>query len=257
MRLATVCWPAAASATPAPGCGTLAAIGPVVDQTRCPFASAAALTAARARHPSEPLARYLDRSVPDVISFAERAAADHLDALVYRFAAAEAGRTLPALGRLALALVTTLMAADPRGAQELDRDRVLAPDWRLSFAGADFFMPVFAPLYPVRHSRHAPPALGQVFVLLQPNASFHRKLGSRGKQVRASIRHRFAAAGQHYDSGLLEAHKFVLPLRAGDPPVRWYDMADGIARTGGAAYGQGSSRQPERDQAGGGAADLR
>lgn len=237
--------------------GALAAIGPVVRQTRCPYAPGAALVAAPARRPSEPLGCYLSRCVPDVVAFSEQAAADHLDALVFRFPAAETGRGLSALGRLALAMVTTLMAADPRGAQVPDRERILAPGWRLSFAGADYFMPVFAPLYSPRHSRHVSPALGQVFVLLQPNASFHRKLGRRGEQVRASIRHRFAAAGQRYDAGLLEAHKFVLPLRAGDPPVRWYDMADDIQCTGGAAHGQGLSRQPERDQAGGGAADIR
>ncbi|WP_160311003.1 YqcI/YcgG family protein [Streptomyces sp. 150FB] len=204
----------------------LHAVREVVLRSNCPFAISAHTVAARPRREGEPLRDYFARSMDDVIAFSERAGKDSLDVLVYRMPAAEFGQDLTALGRLARTMVHTLMSADPRAPRPLDRPAVLRPDWRLSFAGVDYFMPVFAPLYPAEHSRHTFGVRDQVFLFLQPNESFHRRLGRRPRQVRQAIRHRFEAAGQPYDSGVLEAHKFVLPMNSGEPPIPWYDMAE-------------------------------
>lgn len=197
---------------------------PVVKQTHCPFATGARLCEVRTKHGDESLSDYFSRTVHDVISFSERANSEELDALVYQIPTDDVETSLAGLGRLVGTLIRTLLRLDPNGPQQFDRDTILQPEWRLRFAGTDYFMPVFAPLYPHGHSRHIYGLEDKVFMLLQPNESFHRKLGPQPAQVRKSIRGRFDAAGQSYDSDLLEAHKFVLPLESGGPPIPWYDL---------------------------------
>lgn len=203
---------------------TLWLIAPLVAQTHCPFASTARLVAAPPYEPGETVTDHVVRSLPDVIDFARRAEPDALDAFVYRFPVDVVGEDLPALGRLVNTVVKTLMRSDPSDPREVDRAAVLQPRWRMSFAGIDCFLPVFAPLYPSGHSRHTFGIPGQVFILIQSDSSFHRRLGRNPDRIRRMIRARFAQAGQPYDHRQLEAHKFVLPLTADDPPVRWYDM---------------------------------
>ncbi|MEU7756896.1 YqcI/YcgG family protein [Micromonospora sp. NPDC049101] len=206
------------------GIPALQAIRPLTAQTRCPFASGANLVAAPG-YRGGPIDDHLDRALADLTSFTGRAERDRLDAFVLRFPLTLVDAAdLRGLGRLTHSLVRALLRGDPSQPRAVDPDLVQQPRWRLSYAGMDYFMAVFAPLYGSHHSRYTFGIADQVFVLLQPDSSFHLRLGRDPSRVRKSIRKRFARAGQSYDTHLLEAHKFVLPLAHGDPPVRWYDM---------------------------------
>ncbi|MFF8233491.1 YqcI/YcgG family protein [Streptomyces caelestis] len=203
--------------------GNVQAMQPVVEGTACPFAAKARLRSAPDFDPARSLAQNVADSVPLLVDFSARAEGEGLDGFVYRFPAERVGSTVEDLGRLLRVLLQTLARHDPQEPRELDKDTVLAPGWRFSFAGLDYFVPVFAPVYGKHHSRHTYGLTEDVFVLMQPNSSFHTRLGARRDLVLRNIRSRFAEAGQSYPVHGVEAHKFVLPPAVDDEPVPWYD----------------------------------
>ncbi|MFI7661816.1 YqcI/YcgG family protein [Micromonospora parva] len=205
------------------GVHALNAIRPLATQTQCPFASGANLVAAPS-YRGGPIGAHLDRALANLTTFTRRAEQDRLDAFVIRLPLTTAGTDLQGLGRTTHSIVRAILRGDPIQPREVDPEVIRQPRWRLSYAGMDYFMAVFAPIYGSHHSRYTFGISDQIFVLLQPDSSFHLRLGKDPGRVRKGIRKRFAQAGQAYDTQLLEAHKFVLPLSYDDPPVRWYDM---------------------------------
>ena len=203
---------------------TLESVAPVVAGTQCPFAVKARLRSAPAYEENRSLRANLEASVDALKQFTETAQTERLDAFVYRFPQSVVGDDIGRLARLVRTLVEVLLGRDPVDPRRLVRRDILAPRWRLSFAGVDYFAPVFSPIYGKEHSRYTYGVSDSVFVLMQPNSSFHARLGTRSAKIRGNIRSRFAEAGQQYPSPELEAHKFVLPLNPEDGPVNWYDL---------------------------------
>lgn len=202
----------------------LRSLAPVVAGTLCPFAVKARLCSAPVYDESRSLRANLEASVDALTCFTENARTERLDAFVFRFPQAVIGDDIDGLARLVRTLVEVLLFHDPVEPRGLVRRDILTPGWRLSFAGVDYFAPVFSPLYGKEHSRYTYGVSDSVFVLMQPNSSFHSRLGSRSAKTRGNIRSRFMKAGQPYVSAELEAHKFVVPLNPEDNPVKWYDL---------------------------------
>lgn len=203
---------------------TLLAMAPVVARTLCPFAVKARLRSAPAYNAAYSVRANLESSIDALTCFTEEAEREELDAFVYRFPVSVVGAEINQLARLVRTLVEVLLTHDPVAPRRFVSWETLAPQWRLSYAGVDYFAPVFSPIYRKGHSRYTYGVSDCVFVLMQPNSSFHARLGSRAGKIRKNIRARFADAGQAYSRFELEAQKFVLPLTMGDNPVNWYDL---------------------------------
>ncbi|WP_329251640.1 YqcI/YcgG family protein [Streptomyces sp. NBC_01478] len=199
-------------------------MAPIVAGTLCPFAVKARMRGAPAYDEGRSLRANLEASVPAFTCFTEDTRTEELDAFVYRFPRSAVGDDINRLARLVRTLVEVLLVHDPVDPRVPARRDILAARWRLSFAGVDYFAPVFSPVYGKEHSRYTYGVSDSVFVLMQPNSSFHTRLGSRATKIRGNIRSRFEEAGQPYPSTELEAHKFVLPLNPEDNPVNWYDL---------------------------------
>lgn len=199
-------------------------MAPVVAQTQCPFAVKARFWEAPSFEPGLSVSQNVRASLGALTEFSRVAAERSLDAFVYRFPAEHVGMGLSGLSLLMRTFVECLMIHDPLHPRPFRRHDLRDVKWRLSFAGVDYFAPVFSPVYGRDHSRYTYGVTDSVFVLMQPNSSFHSRLGSRPHRIRDNIRTRFEKAGQPYPQGELEAHKFVLPHRDGDPPVEWYEL---------------------------------
>ncbi|MFI9503647.1 YqcI/YcgG family protein [Nocardia sp. NPDC052566] len=200
------------------------AVAPVVARTLCPFAVKAQLSSAPPYDEACSLRANLAESLDALTRFTERAETEQLDAFVYRFPVSAVGAEIGQLARLVRTLVEVLLTNDPVAPRRFVYWDALVPQWRLSYAGVDYFAPVFSPIYRKDHSRHTHGVSDSVFVLMQPNSSFHARLGNRAAKIRRNIRSRFADAGQEYSRFELEAHRFVLPLSTGDDAVKWYDV---------------------------------
>ncbi|WP_169813486.1 YqcI/YcgG family protein [Nocardia vaccinii] len=138
------------------------------------------------------------------------------------------GSTLPNLAATTRDLVAAIGRHDSRGSR---RNRPETPGWKLTFEGRRLFVITFAPCYPESNSRSC---FGEnhTFILIQPDEAFERAVtpgdgGLISMRVRHRIRDRYASRGQGYDHSIsespVEAFKFVKPIAAGDPLVRWWD----------------------------------
>ncbi|AUG78796.1 hypothetical protein CFP65_4029 [Kitasatospora sp. MMS16-BH015] len=199
------------------------AMEPIVNGTLCPFATKARLRGAPCFDPLRTLRENLEDSVEPLLAFSRDAEREGLDGFLYRFPAAAVGTGVEELGELVRLLVDVLAEADPVCPAGRDRAEILGGKWRFRFAGIDYFLAVFSPVYGADHSRSTFGITDSVFLMMQPNSSFHARLGAQGRKTRAKIRAKFTDAHGGYPSYETEAFKFVLPLRHEDPPVEWYD----------------------------------
>ncbi len=198
--------------------------GPVIHRTYCPFASSAVLWGASEYDPTVSVAENVLRSIGPLVKFSRAARRETLDGFVYAFPAERFGRTVAQLAALLRVVIGTLMEHDPCDPRLLDRDDVVHSKWRFSFNGDDYFVPVFAPVYGQGHSRYTYEVSDTIFILLQPDSSFHARLQGDSTRVRNQIRQRFREGLQSYDtSNDIEAHRFLLPTEAGSPAPAWYD----------------------------------
>ncbi|ONI75253.1 hypothetical protein ALI144C_41720 [Actinosynnema sp. ALI-1.44] len=199
---------------------------PVVNHTYCPFATVARLWGAPDHDSSLTVADNVRAALDGVLRFTRAAQREVLDGFVFAFPSDQFGGTLARLGRLLRTVLGTLMASDPREPRVLNRGDVVREGWRFSFDGEDYFVPVFAPLYGQDHSRYTYGVDDTVFILLQPDSSFHARLGRDSGQIRKQIRQRFSDGLQSYSgTGELEAHRFLPALGDGTPAPAWYDAA--------------------------------
>ncbi|WP_328341932.1 hypothetical protein [Micromonospora sp. NBC_00421] len=200
-------------------------IRPVQDQTYCPFAQKSFLWGPPAYDRTLSFAQNMDAAVPWVRRFVRVLDGDVLDGFVFAFPTDVFGESLDDLGRLFRAfvdhLIRTLTSAAPAG---LDVATVTDPKWYLVLEGEECFVSVFAPCYPHDHSRYLHGAQGWLLFMLQPEKAILRQLTVADYGARsAAIRERFRDAFQPYQLADREIDRFLLPLRAGDPPVRWYE----------------------------------
>lgn len=197
---------------------------PIARRTYCPFATTAALWGASEYDLTVSTAENVRRSIEPLLRFSRAARRETLDGFVYAFPVEHFGNTAAELSALLRVVIGTLMEHDPRNPRTFNRDDVVRADWRFSFNGEDYFVPVFAPVYGQGHSRYTYEVSDTVFILLQPDSSFHSRLGADGGRIRKQIRQRFREGLQPYDtSNDIEAHRFLLPIEDGSPAPAWYD----------------------------------
>jgi hypothetical protein len=198
---------------------------PVQMQTMCPFAANARIWGAGTYKRDASLLENIRSSVPGLTIFTSAARDEGLDGLIYAFPTASIGTDLESVSRLVKVFLTVLMACDPVDPRDFEEQRPEMPGWRFHFAGEDYFVNVFAPLYTGIDSRYTYGAGGDlyVFIFLQPESSFHLRIPQEQYQkVRDGIRSRFARSFQPYELDDLEPHRFILP--PGDEDVvKWYN----------------------------------
>jgi hypothetical protein len=197
----------------------------IARRTYCPYAPAARLWGAPDFDTAVTVEENVRRSIDTLVVFTRVARREGLDALVYAFPAEVSGGDVARLATLLRQVIATLMTHDPANPRRLRAADVAAAGWRFSFADEDFFVPVFAPLYPQNHSRYTYEVSDTVFILLQPDSSFHSRLGTDGARIRKQIRRRFGEGFQPYGATReVEAQRFLPAPRAGSPAPSWWEV---------------------------------
>ncbi|HMJ79385.1 MAG TPA: YqcI/YcgG family protein [Iamia sp.] len=191
-------------------------------RTHCPFAPSASITFGPGldvdrdlARVAEALARYTAALAPGSSSgfvLGVRGACDSV---------ADAGQLL---NRLLLGLAR----AERQDAGWCWGPNVESPTWQFEYGGVKMFVNVFGPCYPASHSKHAEWDEG-IIVFFQPESSFDDCGVHPGRRdLRRSIRRRFAEAGQPYSGPLIdrrvEALLYVFPVGLDDAPVRWWTL---------------------------------
>ncbi|WP_078661329.1 YqcI/YcgG family protein [Streptomyces sp. NRRL B-24484] len=206
----------------------------IKDRSQCIFASQSRIWGAPTYVPTESLQENLSSSLPFLTSFVRVAQREHLDGFLFAFPVGVFLGDIPSLSRLIKTLVVFLMANDPAGPRPFSRDEATSEGWHFSFDNEDFFINVFSPCYGYTHSRYTHGINDWIFVLLQPNSSFHHKMPrDRASANIQQIRDAFQNVYQGYEHQNLEAHRFVLPENHADPPVAWYDAPEFVEKVGG------------------------
>lgn len=207
---------AALGRSPAP---TATSFDAVVDGTLCPFARKAALRPLPALEDGEPVAGYLARVAPLVRAWVGTADVDGTDGILTTLPVDRVGADPEALGPVLYALLEAV--ADPASMHNACLSEAA---WRLSIAGEDVFVAVFTPAFGPDHSRHTP-VDDKVYVLVQPDSSFHRRLPEDSGRLRETIRQQFADAGRGYEADISEAERYLPSADAGRP-VPWWRASD-------------------------------
>ncbi|MFD4868862.1 YqcI/YcgG family protein [Streptomyces sp. NPDC058412] len=196
----------------------------VQENSACPFALAARLWGAPPYESTQSVRENLISSLPILTSFTRVAQKEVLDGFLYAFPVNTFGSDIPNLCKLMKTFVAFLMANDPANPRVFSRDDVLSPEWHFSYGGEDYFINVHSPHYSHDHTRYTHGVRDWIFVMLQPNSSFHSRITrERFEEARQNVRVAFDNIYQGYDHQPLEAHRFVLPDSYSDPPVAWYD----------------------------------
>lgn len=206
----------------------------VQENTACPFASPSRLWGAPTYDATQSVGENLRASLSLLSSFTRVAQREVLDGFVWAFPVQVFGSDIQALCRLIKTFIAFLMVNDPVGVRTITREEILLPDWHFSFAGEDYFVNVLSPHYGNDHTRYTHGVRDWVFVVLQPDTSFHVRIPKeRSEETRENIRERFDNVYQGYEHQALEAHRFILPSLHTDPPVAWYDAEEYTEVVGG------------------------
>ena len=202
-------------------------IRPVQMETFCPFAQKSVLWGPPAYDEDRSFGDNMKASLPAVRRFLRIQDRDVIDGFVYAFPTRVFGGTFDDLTQLFRDFVEflhrNLTEAAPAG---LDPAIAADPEWFFVLEGEECFISVFAPCYPHDHSRYMNGVEGHFLFMLQPEAAIVRVLTKDDYHPRSeAIRQRFRDGFQRYPLADLEIDRFLLPLRADDPPVRGYHRA--------------------------------
>lgn len=197
-------------------------------QTQCIYAAKSRIWGSPAWDEARSLEENVAAVVPDLADFVDASREEALDGYALELPE-RYGDTLQALARTTRRVLTTLGEHDPAGGRCMARP-VEDPGWCFEFGGERFFVNTFAPCYGAGSSRYGFGSRS-TFVLFQPRHSFAKAVRPGDSvlpdAVRGRIRADFAAMGRPYDSAIssipFEAWRVIRPLRAGDPPVRWWE----------------------------------
>jgi len=196
----------------------LAAFEPIKQQSYCPFAKRANLWGARDFNPALGLAGNIRKSADLLSRFTRAAKREPLDGLVMAFPNPDLGGTIHALSDLLRTTLSTLIECDPNYANSLAQQPVHTDEWRFSFGNEDYFVPVFAPIYGPNHPRFTHQVKGLVFLVFQPNSSFHRRLAGNKSNLRNEIRQKFSDGLQPYgQKETVEVERFLPRTSVGCP----------------------------------------
>ncbi|MGW5476706.1 YqcI/YcgG family protein [Streptomyces sp. NPDC004008] len=202
-------------------------IRPIQMETFCPFAQKSVLWGPPSYDEDRSFADNMKASLPAVRRFLRILDRDVIDGFVYAFPTRVFGDTFDELTQVFRNFMEflhrNLTEAAPAG---LDPAIATDPRWYFVLEGEECFISVFAPCYPHDHSRYMNGVEGHFIFMLQPEAAIVRVLTKDDYHPRSeAIRRRFQDGFQRYPLADLEIDRFLLPLRADDPPVRWYELA--------------------------------
>ncbi|MFJ5533573.1 YqcI/YcgG family protein [Streptomyces sp. NPDC093261] len=201
-------------------------IRPIQTETFCPFAQKSVLWGPPSYDEQRSFEDNMTASLPPLRRFLRILDRDVIDGFVYAFPTRVFGDTFDDLAQVFRDFVEflhrNLTEAAPAGL-----DPAIATDsrWYFVLEGEECFISVFAPCYPHDHSRYMNGVEGHFLFMLQPEAAILRVLTKDDYHARTeAIRRRFRDGFQRYPVADLEIDRFLLPLRADDPPVRWYEL---------------------------------
>ncbi len=198
---------------------------PVVNRSYCPFANKARLWGAQPYRPQLTLSGNIRRAAETLKAFTRVARREELDGFVIALPNILFGQSMDRLSLALRTVLTTMRAQDVQCSDILDRTSVTAKGWRFSFLGEDFFVPVFAPIYGQDHPRYTFQADDQIFVVFQPDSSFHSRMTTDKKKLRKEIKSRFREGFQPYTcEGRIEADRFLPSRYGGDVFEPWYQI---------------------------------
>jgi YqcI/YcgG family len=199
-------------------------IAPIRDATFCPFAKRSRLWGAPDFDPSMSFDENMHRSVNSLRVFIRVAQREPLDGFVYGFPVDPDAHTLEELQGITARFIFFLTRTCNRQSKEqLQEDIRTDPKWRFRIYGEECFVNVFSPIYSSTHSRFTYAVRDMMFIMLQPETSFHSLIKKQDFQTqRDRIRAAFESRLQGYILDDSEANRFVLPIRHSDEPVSWY-----------------------------------
>lgn len=201
-------------------------IAPIRDSTFCPFAKKSRLWGAPDYDPSTSFEENMHRSIPSLRIFIRVAQREPLDGYVYGFPVDPPTHSLEEVKDKTARLVYFLSRTCNRQPERIVRDEILSNEhWRFTIYGEECFVNVFSPIYSATHSRFTYTVRDMMFIMLQPETSFHTLIKKQDFQTqRDRIRAAFESRLQGYSLEDPEADRFVLPINENDGPVRWYEQ---------------------------------
>ncbi|WP_145930646.1 YqcI/YcgG family protein [Acidihalobacter prosperus] len=144
-------------------------------------------------------------------------------------APAEFSATVNILARSTARILQGLSVIDPDEAGCLSR-QIEAPEWKFRFVRESMFISTFGACYPEKHPRNTYSMDGTYF-FFQPDYSLRMQpmLSERMEvETRLRILKAFEKSGGWYsnDNKCYEAARYVRPVAAEEPPVRWWDYLE-------------------------------
>lgn len=188
----------------------------LADRSACPFAGTASLWGADLIDPGTSLEHHVRNHRAAFGTFVRASRTEALDAYVFALPADPFGSSFDAASAT-LARLLGALTAEPDAFAGAGHD----DGWRFTVDAEPFFVPVFCPQYDHDHPRYTHRATDLMFIVLQPDSSFHRQRDRNAAFDRIEIRRRFADRLQPYDASRREADKF-LPLPSGVTVTPWY-----------------------------------
>ncbi len=198
---------------------------PIREATFCPFAKKSRLWGAPDYDPLISFEENLHRSIPSLRVFIRVAQREPLDGYVYGFPVNPSTHSIEEVKDKTARLIYFLSRTCNRKSEQIVREEISNDQkWRFSVYGEECFVNVFSPIYSATHSRFTYTVRDMMFIMLQPETSFHILIKKQDFQTqRDRIRASFESRLQGYSLDDSEAHRFVLPIDENDGPIRWYE----------------------------------
>lgn len=192
--------------------------------TLCPYAARASISYGPEWVEQLPADTNWDRNAASLADWASRAFETRSHGHVMELGTEHADDFDQVRRTLRLTL-TELSSRDPAESQCLAQN-LDDPGWQFDFANLRLFVNLFAPCYPVGHTKHSP-VTGRVFLFFQPEFSFDFcGINPQNTAAKEFVRQRFREAGSPYSGELIdrrqEAYLYMFPLNPEGEPVRWW-----------------------------------
>jgi hypothetical protein len=197
----------------------------IARNTLCPYASSAHVYLGPAWETNRSFQGHVQRTAQALTQFCEEAFAKKWHGFVMEIVAKEQVKQFDLVKRLFFLTLKELNRYDPNASPCMDAD-FLQQTWQFEFARTRLFVSVFAPCYPVWHTKYSY-ALDRMFLFFQPDYSFDFCGVDRDNiKAKTYIRRIFQAANRPYNGEIIdqriEALIYMSPLALDDPPVQWW-----------------------------------
>ncbi len=173
----------------------------------------------------------LKHILPDFELFLDLAHELSLDGYILELRGERYGATLEDLARTTRLVLEWLSDHDPSGEHCMHQE-IEDPAWAFCYGSEKLFVNSFSSCYAATNSRYGF-GCQDTYILFQPRHSFRKAFHACetaiSAETRAVVRRAFERHGRPYDTQIsaapFDAYRFVRPLHAGDPPVRWWEAS--------------------------------